>query len=568
MANPSARFDIVGNSRTASAFAKTRSQMNGMRRDMGRMTRGVRDNRRVIQQAGMQMSDFAVQVGGGQDALLAFTQQVPQFVQGFGALGGVLAAFITIAGTLALIMVRTGKSLADITPIAGVMEKELLAVVEAFRWMKETIIDAINVAVNNLDRLLGALTAITVFLVAKWVVAWIAATGVVNGMVAALLFLRRALILSGLGALLVLIGAIGWQMVKLVEATGGWGAALKALGSLAGKVWQGISDTALAMRKRLTAAWLEIEAAFMGMIAAMANAWASFVETVADAVNLFDIFRGGAGDVMDPSGVRAWADSFEAGVAQTRRTIKGLQQDADSLIENAWKPMHKELQTLLDMMNAVDADGKKIDVRDWFGGGEEADGGGGGGGKTKSKDAIDEMTKSIQKLSDTIRDDLKSSMLDIIKRTKSVADAFKDMALRILEQLFDILVMQQLVGSFNVSTGSGSGIVGAIMGGLGKLLSFNGGGRTPSGPRSGGLDGKGGFLAMLHPNETVIDHKNGGSGGSGGAGVVIQQSFDFSGAQGGVRQEVMSMMPMIIEATKGAVVDGRRRGGSFAEAFK
>lgn len=568
MANPSARFDIVGNSRTSSAFAKTRSQMAGMRRDMGRMTRGVRDNRRVIQQAGMQMSDFAVQVGGGQDALLAFTQQVPQFVQGFGALGGVLAAFITIAGTLALIMVRTGKSLADITPIAGVMEKELLAVVEAFRWMKETIIDAINVAVNNLDRLLGALTAITVFLVAKWVVAWIAATGVVNGMVAALLFLRRALILSGLGALLVLIGAIGWQMVKLVEATGGWGAALKALGSLAGKVWQGISDTALAMRKRLTAAWLEIEAAFMGMIAAMANAWASFVETVADAVNLFDIFRGGAGDVMDPSGVRAWADSFEAGVAQTRRTIKGLQQDADSLIENAWKPMHKELQTLLDMMNAVDADGKKIDVRDWFGGGEEADGGGGGGGKTKSKDAIDEMTKSIQKLSDTIRDDLKSSMLDIIKRTKSVADAFKDMALRILEQLFDILVMQQLVGSFNVSTGSGSGIVGAIMGGLGKLLSFNGGGRTPSGPRSGGLDGKGGFLAMLHPNETVIDHKNGGSGGSGGAGVVIQQSFDFSGAQGGVRQEVMSMMPMIIEATKGAVVDGRRRGGSFAEAFK
>ena len=563
MANPSARFDIVGNSRTASAFATTRSQMNGMRQDMGRMTRGVRDNRRVIQQAGMQMSDFAVQVGGGQDALLAFTQQVPQFVQGFGALGGVLAAFITIAGTLALIMVRTGKSLADITPIAGVMEQELLAVVEAFRWLKETVIDVINVMVNNLDRLLGALTAITVFLVTKWVVGWVAATGVVGAMTGALVLLRKALILSGIGVLLALIGAIGWQMTKLVEATGGWGAALKALGSLAGKVWQGISDTGLAMRKRLSATWLSIESAFMSMIAAMAGAWASFVETIADAVNLFDVFRGGAGNVMDPSGVRAWADSFDQSVAKTRRTIQGLTQDANSLIENAWTPMRKELQTLLDMMNAVDADGKKIDVRDWFGGGgDDADG---GGKKTKSKDAIDEMTKSIQKLADTIRDDLKSGMMDIIKRTKSVAEAFKDMAASVLEQLFDILVMQQLVGSFNVSTGGGSGIVGAIMGGLSKILSFDGGGRTPSGPRSGGLDGKGGFMAMLHPNETVIDHTKSGSGG--GAGTVIQQSFDFSNAQAGVRQEVLSMMPMIVQATKGAVADSRRRGGSFAEAF-
>lgn len=39
--------------------------------------------------------------------------------------------------------------------------------------------------------------------------------------------------------------------------------------------------------------------------------------------------------------------------------------------------------------------------------------------------------------------------------------------------------------------------------------SFDGGGYTGSGARSGGMDGKGGFLAMLHPNETVIDHHRG-----------------------------------------------------------
>jgi hypothetical protein len=40
--------------------------------------------------------------------------------------------------------------------------------------------------------------------------------------------------------------------------------------------------------------------------------------------------------------------------------------------------------------------------------------------------------------------------------------------------------------------------------------SFEGGGFTGMGSRTGGVDGKGGFAAILHPNETVIDHTKGG----------------------------------------------------------
>lgn len=43
--------------------------------------------------------------------------------------------------------------------------------------------------------------------------------------------------------------------------------------------------------------------------------------------------------------------------------------------------------------------------------------------------------------------------------------------------------------------------------------SFDGGGFTGYGPRTGGLDGKGGFMAMLHPRETVVDHTKGQSMG-------------------------------------------------------
>lgn len=50
----------------------------------------------------------------------------------------------------------------------------------------------------------------------------------------------------------------------------------------------------------------------------------------------------------------------------------------------------------------------------------------------------------------------------------------------------------------------------------GGLLSYDGGGSTGDAPRSGGLDGKGGFLALMHPRETVTDHTGGQSDGGGG----------------------------------------------------
>jgi hypothetical protein len=45
------------------------------------------------------------------------------------------------------------------------------------------------------------------------------------------------------------------------------------------------------------------------------------------------------------------------------------------------------------------------------------------------------------------------------------------------------------------------------------VLTYAGGGYTGNAPRSGGLDGQGGFMAMLHPRETVVDHMKTGAGG-------------------------------------------------------
>lgn len=93
---------------------------------------------------------------------------------------------------------------------------------------------------------------------------------------------------------------------------------------------------------------------------------------------------------------------------------------------------------------------------------------------------------------------------------------------------------------------------------------FEGGGFTGMGARAGGIDGRGGFPAILHPNETVIDHQKGQTGG-----VVINQSLNFAtGVQDTVRNEVLQMLPDIAETSKSAVLEAMQRGGNFRKAMR
>lgn len=54
-------------------------------------------------------------------------------------------------------------------------------------------------------------------------------------------------------------------------------------------------------------------------------------------------------------------------------------------------------------------------------------------------------------------------------------------------------------------------------------VSYTGGGYTGNSPRSGGLDGEGGFFAILHPQETVVDHTVSSSGGNSEASEIFNK---------------------------------------------
>lgn len=87
-----------------------------------------------------------------------------------------------------------------------------------------------------------------------------------------------------------------------------------------------------------------------------------------------------------------------------------------------------------------------------------------------------------------------------------------------------------------------------------RATSFDGGGFTGGGSRSGGMDGKGGFPAILHPNETVIDHTKGQGGG-----VTIVNNIDASGADANVDMKIRAAMQQTSQQTVASIQDLMRR---------
>lgn len=142
---------------------------------------------------------------------------------------------------------------------------------------------------------------------------------------------------------------------------------------------------------------------------------------------------------------------------------------------------------------------------------------------------------------------------------------FRDMANSIIADLIRIQLRQSIMAPFsgllpNLLNTSAPQLPGVVMGGP----SYENGGYTGDGARSGGLDGKGGFMAMLHPNETVLDHTKGQGGG-----VVVNQVINVTtGVQQTVRAEIMTLMPQIAGAAKAAVAEAKMRGGGYAAAMR
>ena len=119
--------------------------------------------------------------------------------------------------------------------------------------------------------------------------------------------------------------------------------------------------------------------------------------------------------------------------------------------------------------------------------------------------ALDSV-KSMNAISST----LTSSFKTFFDFTNKEFLNFKNLATQVVQsvinELIRVYVIKKILGFGATAFGAESTI--------GKVFqtaadSMEGGGYTGMGVRAGGIDGRGGFPAILHPNETVIDHTKG-----------------------------------------------------------
>lgn len=158
-----------------------------------------------------------------------------------------------------------------------------------------------------------------------------------------------------------------------------------------------------------------------------------------------------------------------------------------------------------------------------------------------------------------------SAFEDAIIEGKKFSDVLKGLAQDILKVFLRRQVTEPLAQAASGALGglfSAGG--GSFSDALSNLFSFEGGGWTGDGSRSGGLDGKGGYLAMVHPKERIIDTTKGGAGG--GTTIVQTVSIDARGADASVEQKIIAAMRQTKQETLAAVQLQANRGGSFASA--
>ena len=117
----------------------------------------------------------------------------------------------------------------------------------------------------------------------------------------------------------------------------------------------------------------------------------------------------------------------------------------------------------------------------------------------------------VKQFANTIEGQLTTAFTNFFDATNQQFLDFKNLATSITQAVINELIQVFIVQKMVEGITSGITMIGSIFDGtLAKAVdgiqNLDGGGYTGNGIRAGGLDGKGGRLAMIHPQETVIDH--------------------------------------------------------------
>lgn len=536
----------------------------------------------ALQQAGFQVGDFAVQVANGTNSLQAFGQQAPQLLQIFGPAGAVIGAAVAIIAALGVVAQKSGKDLSDMGSALGVLQAPLAAIVESVKVVGAAIGSVFGNMSGEIDTAIIAIGLFAGVMALRAVPALFAATGASTMFAAAMATFRAAVVASALsagtfstaltlarasvmtlGAAVTALGTLLMRLLPVVllvglakmielflrlkEGAGGFGDAMKLLGDLVKSVFVAMAESAKALPDALNGVFLKIKSGFMEMISDIIWAWSGMLNSMGNAIEGFmpDIaakLQGAATGAMTASN-----DWLTASIDAGSDSAAAFAASGDK-VSSAWGGVAGAWNALKD---AVAAGTKEVNI---FGeaSAEAADKAGGA-----VKETVDPAIEKMKALGQSIKDSMSSAFMSMVDGTKSVKDAFKEMARSIILKLYEVLVVQQIVNGI-------TGAFGKAFPGIGKALGFMADGGTAQANKPYIVGERGPELMVPGRSSAIIPNDKLGGGG----GIVVNQTINIStGVQQTVRSEIRALMPQIAESAKAAVADAKRRGGSYGSAF-
>ena len=208
--------------------------------------------------------------------------------------------------------------------------------------------------------------------------------------------------------------------------------------------------------------------------------------------------------------------------------------------------------------------------------------------KKAAAERVEAAEKKVQAVSSAMATETVGALKSIVNGTKTASEAFRDMALNIIQQIMDILIWQPLIesltnaisGGINSMAGGGGGfgnLIGAAFGfanggafSNGNVIPFAKGGVVGSPTYFGMSGGRTGLMGEAGP-EAIMPLKRGPDGKlgvEGGGGVTVNQHFNFS-ANGdeSVKKIIAEAAPQIARMTEAKIINSRQRGGQMRRAF-
>jgi len=537
---------------TTAATRRVSQQMGSTGKDTRKFAMGA------LQQAGFQIGDFAVQVANGTNKMQAFGQQAPQMLQIFGPIGAVVGAGVAVFAAFAVAMDKSSAATGRLQEALGKLGEESAGLADKFSMLRfgvQTVEEAIALqAILDLNAQIAQKTQERNEVYGK----------------------ARIPLDAELGVLIKQRDAAEGALKTVNDRRTALGVALSINEQMMAVELGHARAAGQAERDRIAkgeaiyAQMIAIQSAQAGYIADQE----SFNRRLAQGYILYGDLRrqaqGLAADAAAAANAAIDPEKFKLvgayGLYASSRMAAPLtppepdkpQRAGGGAKADPLKELREQLALEEQLVGKTEAEQRVIQAlgvdRSKYSAATLA----GLVEQINKTDQLNKVQEQQTQIADAIKNSMSSAFMSMVDGTKSVKGAFSDMAKSIILKLYEVMVVQQIVNS--------------IMGVVGKAFPSLAPAPVPPHRAMGGpVTGGKAYLVGERGPEILVPSRNGQvvpNNQMGGGGVTVVQNINIStGVQQTVRNEIKSLMPQIADSAKAAVLDARRRGGSYGNAF-